>query len=444
MYRVAALHISATYCRMKINLWGLVAATTAFGACDGGINDHSIVTLAVFNQLGEGVGSGLPVAFLDGDGNTILETETDADGFAAASMPNGGSVTVGALSLAMPFAGEIISSQTWIDVKPGDNLVVAEPPLTPTFARVHVTIPTVPDAVSYTVHDSCGTGTTVDVVPSSAATVTIDVALPWTCTSASFLVNAAFADTSSTYFFVAAQPLARDQAITLSDSYTAPGQTSVQVTGLPSTAFDEIYASVNLYAGSNPMSFNQSLADPQIENNAATIGVQVASAITYDMVSKVNWSEGDVDSARYQVAYDRVANSYVIPVDVSSERLPTIGASPMFNAQAGTVTWTEAGAGTPDTEFVTLELMSADGTRQVERNIIAPSRHGVIKLPTMPDSLAMYNALPGDQAAIENLQLMQLPGGYDTIREQFFSDEPLSYYLSSNGQRALLSGIQTQ
>src|SRR5690242_16783798 len=81
--------------------------------------------------------AGVRVLFQDADGSTITEAMTDANGQASTDMPDGGNLTVirtfPATPPNPPPPDQVV---TYVGVKPGDRLVLANPTTTATPAAI--------------------------------------------------------------------------------------------------------------------------------------------------------------------------------------------------------------------------------------------------------------------------------------------------------------------
>ena len=122
---------------------------------------------------------GMRVIFLDGADSPLMVTTTDINGVASAVVPAGSSVTA---ESPMPPQNTAIPLSTFLDVQPGDALLVGTPPEPPVYASVSVDAPPLQGATSYEVTTSCG-------APGGGSTPTMTVSV--TCPHPDVYVRAA-------------------------------------------------------------------------------------------------------------------------------------------------------------------------------------------------------------------------------------------------------------
>ena len=372
----------------------------------------NLVSVVVYDVSTALPSSGLPVAFLAADGSPIMETTTDANGTAMASMPAGGSVTIGANSVTG--IDSVPQVTTWLDVQPGDQLELNSSATTTYSSTFRISAPALQGATSYTFLDSCGTSATgTDPSVMYGTSSYLPNQLP--CTAASFLVIANGTTPTQT-LFSPIQPVVGFAV--LSGSYAPPQSTSVVMTGEPDGALGPASVTVSLLAGDRNL-FDATSAFPDDVNLTS---VDLPAGTPYDVVSQLTWSDTSTTSQR---AIDRQLATTSLAIDVSSERLPTTSQA-AFDRQSSSITWSETGAGTADAESASLLITSTDGTsRDYRWTILARYTTDRLALPTLPSSLATFNPSSSDQIVVDRLGLIGITGGYDAIRARFFDGQSM-------------------
>lgn len=369
------------------------AAGTDSNVADGaGDAPRGVVQLTVY---GDGaLMPNVPVVFLDATDAVVAQMVTDTQGVASTTMAAGGSVTAVLPGMTEPASPHVF---TYLDVKPGDHLVLGTP--TPIATTAPLTLPSYTGAASYRVTISCG-----------AATPTLVSA---TCSPVSFYV-AAQDDMMRTlaWFYVPAVVVMQDIAIDLSNhSYEPPSEVLVTINGVPSTvgAFS-IEGAVAV--GDFTFASVESAAAPS--TGSQRTGILALPAVTgADTIIMPNLQNATTKDK--QTFYVRAPFATTSSIDVSTP--PT----PWFKGASGDVTTneiriSEEGSGTTDVASVQL---------RVERSfddfywwmVAGPYTPTKLRLPKLSGSFEQFNLAPGVDARSAGVgYTARIMDGWDGLR----------------------------
>lgn len=342
------------------------------------------------------------VLFQNDDGSTITEAMTDANGVASADMPDGGNLTViRTFPVTPPDPPKPDEVVTYVGVKPGDQLVLANPTTTATPAAMNVIVPTGAQG-TVSVVTACGSG------QGAAPNVPITVAgcpsqLDFYVTdqnNSSFVAKAAYG-----------QSVDLSQGMLLQDLTTTLNATNIP----PNTAVsiqERIMSGTFELFSTNPQRVDQG---PQSVNLPDVQGVDGVTVTT----SQANNSTEMVASRAAYAATPMV-------VDASAGIIPTVS-STSFSPTG--VSWLEQGPGDADFVLATLSV-TRGGTPQpgavtpYTRTIIAPHTGTSLPLPMLVGADAIYNPTVADQ--ISGAQaIVKATGGYDAARATALSASDL-------------------
>lgn len=336
---------------------------------------------------------GVRVLFQDADGSTITEAMTDANGQATTDMPDGGNLTVirtfPVTPPDPPLPDQVV---TYVGVKPGDRLVLANPTTAATPAAINVAVPTGAQG-TVTVVTACGSG------QGQAPNVPITVAgcpsqLDFYVTdqnNSSFVAKAAYGPSVD----LSQDMLLQDLTTTLNATDLQPN-TAVSVEERIMSGTFELYST-------NPQRVDQG---PQNVNLPDVQGVEAVTVTT-----------SQANNATEMVASRATYAATPMVVDAGANLIPTVSSTTY--SPTG-VSWLEQGPGDADFVLATLSV-TRGGTpqpgavRPYTRTIIAPHTGMSLDLPLLVGADAIYNPTVADQ--ISGAQaLVKASGGYDGAR----------------------------
>ena len=377
------------------------------------------ITVTIYDNSGAPV-AGLPVAFLDQNDAVVLETTTDNGGVATVTMPAGGSATVGASALS---GGNVY---TWLDLKPGDQLLVGSPARITTGSTITPEVSTslVNGTGAYVILGQCPPAP--DVQAHGGTPGPYAMAFDASCTTANFFGESV--DPTHRLQLAASYqtnvPVADGATITL-DDLTLASNVATTATNVPSqyTSFNTnftLYDGVETFGNIHPI-FN-------VVNGAVNAQVAFAQVGGLDLVTSTSF-EGTLDNnAIGQEIYitERFATGLTaIATDVSALTIPQTASLPVFDFNASSLTWTESPAGTADTSWAEVQVTSASGDatqRDYTWDIIGPhNADAALHVPALPTSLVNFNVLSTDTVSPNYVQVSQSPTGYDSTAATLLS-----------------------
>jgi hypothetical protein len=374
-----------------------------------------VVKITVYDMYSN-LASGVAVAFLNADSTVVLETTTDANGVAMATMAPGGSVT----SLR-PEDSTQQHLYTFEGVQPGDQLQLGGPRGPGNGTTATVVLGIVPGASSYVVATPCGrqTVSSVTIIPGSISTTFSFV----DCTATGVFVEA-FDGTGASLgaFLKPAQVLTGTIDLT-AETYKPRKTLALTASNIPGVV-NNLNVQLSLITGSFDLfDYGTSLpAGASTSTGTATIPDEGAPALV-----------SFVDVGR-QNGHQQIVRSEAAPaawaLDVGANLIPWLLSTAVFDGESHSVVWTEIGAGTATgtTAYVYVNTPTAS----YDWNVVAPYTPGKLVLPKLPTSLAMFNVVPTYGTNVQNLGIAKLPpGGWDVVRPVAFDRDPAQLLLGS-------------
>jgi hypothetical protein len=363
----------------------------------------------------------------------VLSTTTDANGTASAVMAAGGSVT--ALDpYAQPLppqtavAGGSHSLYTFIGVKPGDNLVLAEPG---EHAGIDVTV-TVPidpaPGVSYEVHTPCG-GNSLDN-PGSGANPSGLIGIGPDCgaTTDFLIVTRDDGFQVVDYAYVPDQPISEGATIDLTAATYAAGSTrTYSYTNVPPTFGSPSFTdSILTPQGELLSQFNY--ASPDQPTPIVTPGIGTHLSIT-DIFGASAGNHHIADWGPYTDTYT---------ADLGARTLHDLNGFPHVDPTTHEISLDEsAGGAEPDVMLAGIYTYRQSDNTDWYWQIAAPHAT-TLTMPALPTDLYDFTITPTDSFDASQLMLAKVPGGYDAVRAYAFSmTGPTSVAKGASGSAAV-------
>ena len=302
------------------------AASPADGRAPG------LVTVTVFNEDGS-LAVGQLVAFLNADNSVVLETSTDDNGAASATMAGGGSVTA-----ALNDINEgSLSVFSWLGVEPGDQLIVNAPQPSQSFISVEVDFPDLDAANSFTVLSSCATNA---LSGSSPAFFSLDA----NCSTSSFYVEA-FDDSNNLIatIFAADQPVSDGAVVDLTQ---APYQSAETVTlSVTNSTFSVVGAALELIDGSFLMgTLGAGAKQIPLSGGSGSLNASLGQVPGADAFI---FAEG-LSPGGIVVEMSRAALAASVSLDFSTTAIPLPGSLGTYDTDSSTLSWPQTGNGSAD------------------------------------------------------------------------------------------------
>jgi hypothetical protein len=350
--------------------------------------------------------TGIAVYFQNADNSVVLATTTDANGAASAVMGPGGYVT--AVQPFLGLAGTIPTDtlDTFIGVKPGDQLHIDKPLQTGfqiTFTGARSTNNAVTD---YGVFSPCldtGQGGTVNIGSAAAAPLTL-----FNCGTTTDFVEIAYDDSGTPVEYLRATNVAVSSGGTVDltgQTFAATTTKSFTYANVPNTwGIPTITDSLASISGRQYVDqFSGSLTAATTRALPAFGGaIDITASQMYDGMSGM---EVFVDWGAFATTYT---------LDVGARALPDFTGGPSYAAATHQITVPEAAGGvTPD---FTRIAITANRSQTKYWNWTVVSPHATtITLPTLPTTIYDYNLASTDSFNMTAM-IGQVPGGYDAVR----------------------------
>jgi hypothetical protein len=348
---------------------------------------------------------GAPVFFQAPDGTVLASVRTDLAGVATATIASHAIVTV-----VEAFVNQNRVS-TFVDVPPGDHLTLDDIDGPRPARQVSVTIPVDPDPSvdHYIVNHGCGggVGTVLD--------------LPADCGSTDDLLVRSASITGDVGMIVALDTPIIATTMTVTGPFTpctneqfsftntnAPGVTTALLSpAIGGSHGAMVFANLGLDLRSGSASVTlPSLVQPGV-NQVVFLGV---STETFGLVHYVT---------------STVPTSAAFTLDLGAALLPNLTA-PAFDIATHRATWQESGGAlTPDMMLADIPVarpLPDGGMVFWDWRVVAPHTPGELVLPVLPVGDFDFNPQPGDNVSVFELELLQVPGGYDALRANALSD----------------------
>ncbi|MBA3464718.1 MAG: hypothetical protein H0T46_32595 [Deltaproteobacteria bacterium] len=408
---------------MRHFIVGLLLATSACtGSIDdeegGGTTEPPRTDVRVQVRDGYSPQASVRVIFQAADDTVIADTLTDAMGIAKAEMAAGSVTVIRSFPIITPPPPEgqrAPEIYTYVGVKNGDLLTLGDATSTRAPGAIVVTVP-VDAQGTVKVVTPCGSGqgtapniaiTVTDCPPMVGFLVTDDQ-------QSSFFQEAAYAENID----LSTGTLAGNLAATLSAT-NVPPNTTVNAEERVVTGSYTLYRS----------------GEKRIDEQPATVDLPNLTGVEQLVVARIA-TQGM--GTQLVVARDTYSASPAL-IDASANLIPYIMGNPTY-APTG-VSWVQAGTGTADAVFVTLNVTrgaAMGGTPGLDaeytRLIIAPHAGTSLRMPQLPD--ALYNPTSADQMA-GTAGLVKTTGGYDAIRAKAFAVESIVDATPASGKLVL-------
>ena len=362
-----------------------------------------------FGSAGPIVGGAF--AFVAPDGTTTLSSGvTDANGIASAVVPAGSSVTIQAGPASVSSPPDLF---TFLDVKPGDDLVIGNPNGLGDTNTVNITIPTSGAASSYQIASACGSTT--------GAGPTIAAAFSTACTTTDLIVSAL--DMSGDPIGQLYAPnisLTNGSSLSLSETYSDPTSVTFAATNL--AGFVEAYdmtagvADGTTVVGAAYYDAGQQFTNTPPAANSSILNVPAFSGPTFVWGVDVGAIEGES-----VIVLGREANPGDETLDFSTITIPTIDGdiASYEGVVANAISWTEDGTGSVDAARVDIAVsLAAAGFNW---HIVGPHAAASLAVPTLPNSLAIGDLSAASGVSITSIALYQVPHGWDVLRANIFA-----------------------
>jgi hypothetical protein len=379
--------------------------------------------------------AGVQVYFLDADSSLVLSTTTDATGTASAVMAAGGSVTAldpyaGPLPPQTAIAGGSHSLYTFVGVKPGDNLVLANPGEHPGI-DVTVTVPIDPAAgvASYEVHTPCGGGNTL-TDPGSGASPSGLVGIGPDCGATTDFLIVTRDDNFQVldYAYVPDQAISEGATIDLTAATYAAGSTrEYSYTNVPATFGSPSFTDAILTPQGDMLAqFNY--ASPDEPTPVVTAGIGTHLSVT-DIFGASAGNHHIADWGPYTDTYT---------ADLGARTLHDLNGFPHLDPTTHEISLDEsAGGAEPDLMLAGIyTYREADNTDWYWQ--IAAPHATTLAMPALPTDLYDFTIAPTDTFDANQLMLAKVPGGYDAVRAYVFAlTGPTSVAQGSSGSAAV-------
>ena len=385
----------------------------------------SPVTVTVYD-LNNIAAMGLPVAFLNADNSVILETTTDVTGSASSTMPNGGSVTVGAAQVGVDGDGNQGQVFTWLGVHGGDALVAGTPNIPSDSQSITLNVASDTTGDEFFLQGYCADGETffVDSADGSATTVTA----PASCTTADIYVTTVDSGQNEIAASYTANVALADNGDLALGTLVAVVSDSVTVSSLPDEFAGSLSNYFQLIDGTNI--FDGQSADLNVVNGAATGTVGIGAFASIDLGAEFYADGTGVDgSSQFFDSWSRGPSIGVATInfDYAALGMANMTSLPTFDVATASLSWTEGDTGTADAVTTGIGIASSDGTtRAFTWNIVAPHQGASLTLPTLPASISDFTVLSTDLVTVSGATLAKGTVGYDVIAE-FMLGTPTPY-----------------
>ena len=403
--------------------------SSPIGATDSGIADAAVdasvsidavvlppdattgnVGLTVYSSNNAGPVAGANVIFLSPTGAMISQVVTDQNGQANASVPAGSSVTAN---------NDTTDVFTFLDVKPGDQLVIGSPRQNNTTITATVTFPSDTTSQSYEVVSTCGNSVPLVTPPVLSTALSLDA----NCTLADFLVIGNDASSApSDALFVKGVAVSANATIDLTGSYFGIVNTNFSASNLPPNS--GLVVNAGMADGSNVI-LGYGNRGATVTNNSGSAPIALFDIPSLTEVWAIDAFFG---TSRISVGGRNADRSDAV-VDFSSINIPVLtNPNDSATVTGATVAWFETGTATADATYMDLQIQS---TSVFEWHVAGPHIAGTLTLPTFPSGpFAAYNLDQNTAGRVDNLYVIQATGGWDALRPGIFSvrpDQPATY-----------------
>ncbi|MGN6103702.1 MAG: hypothetical protein ACTHU0_01230 [Kofleriaceae bacterium] len=395
--------------------------------------DPRTVTLTI--SRGRAPQPGVEVHFQNADSSLVATVRTDENGVAAAAMDAGGFVTAVAPFDRLPQGVDATTLFSYAGVKPGDELKLNDLSL-PDLIGVDVRVPIEPSASRYVLHTSCNFGE-YDVSGSSGSGSGSSgpggqIELP-ACGTTDVLLETEDVDGIP------------DKYLYLADVAVSEGGT-IDLTG---QAYRDV-ADVTYTYTHVPSGVSGVFGVTMLMNATGTSHYRVFGTAVDNGFATTTERRPTPPGVRHLVSSELITGGYGThfvdewgPVgdyalDLEGMLLREYATRPVFDAADHALTWTTMPTGVdPDLVYAHLRFVR-NGTRAWRWHLVAPAgATDALVFPVLPGDAQQFNPLATDTVEYENLQTAKVAGGYDAIREVFYSDRVTSVMSSPTGRLVL-------
>ncbi|MDX2093448.1 MAG: hypothetical protein SFX73_36730 [Kofleriaceae bacterium] len=406
----------------------LLAACTGTVGDDGGGDDTTNPEEPPPSQVRVAVNdanapqAGVRVIFQNADDSVVLDTTTDAAGFATAEMQAGNVTVIRTYPVVIPVppegqrAPDVI---TYVGVKGGDLLELgnAEPATPTTPSAIVVKVPE-GAAGTVTVKTPCGSG--AGEAPNIAITVS-------NCRA---VMDLYVTDGDQSSFFVQ-KPYAGN--IDVSDA-VLKGRLGSQIAASNVPLESTVNVDQRLVAG---MFALYSSGEKRVDQTPANVNLPDVTGIDQLLVTRINTANKGTQMITERTPF--VGST--VNVDASANLIPYVG---QIDYKPTTVTWVEDTAGI--TGVADAVLLTYDVTRgagmggtpaldaEYRRIVLAPHTGLSLRLPVLPD--ALYNPSMADEIG-GAFGIVRATGGYDALRKRAFAAAEITDTVDANGKITL-------
>lgn len=349
--------------------------------------------------------AGVRVIFQNADDSVVLDTTTDAAGFATAEMSAGNVTVIRTYPPVIPVPPEgqrVPEVITYVGVKGGDLLELGnqEPVTPPTPTAIVVKVPE-GAAGTVTVKTPCGEGA------GQAPNIAITVA------NCGAMMDLYVTDSDQSSFFVQ-KPFAPNIDVS---TYELNGRLGAQLASTNVPLDSTVNVDQRLVAGMYTL---YSSGEKRVDETPANVNVPDVTGMDQLLVTRINTANKGTQMVTERT---RFTNS-TVNVDAGASLIPYVSE---VEYQPTTVTWVEDTAGV--TGVADAVLLTYDVTRgaamggtpaldaEYRRIVLAPHAGLSLRMPVLPD--ALYNPSMADEFG-GAFGLVRATGGYDALRKRAF------------------------
>jgi hypothetical protein len=366
--------------------------------------------------------AGVRVIFQNADDSVVLDTTTDAAGFATADMAAGNVTVIRTYPPVIPVPPEgqrVPEVITYVGVKGGDLLELGNlEPVTPTTPTAIVVQVPAGAAGNVTVKTPCGSG--AGPAPNVAITVT----------NCGAMMDLYVTDGDQSSFFVQ-KPFAPNIDVS---GLALRGRLGAQLASSNVPLDSTVNVDQRLVAG---MFTLYSSGEKRVDETPANVNVPDITGMDQLLVTRINTANKGTQLVTERT---RFTNS-TVNVDASASLIPYVG---QVEYQPTMVTWVEdtaGGAGVADAVLVTYDVTRGAGMggtpaldAEYRRIVLAPHAGLSLRMPVLPD--ALYNPSMADQFG-GAFGIVRATGGYDALRKHAFAASNIAETVALDGKITL-------
>lgn len=367
-----------------------------------------------------GIGQeGVVVHFQNADSTLVATEMTDATGVASHLMNAGGYVTaIDPFPIQVPQGLPTAPShdlRTFAGVKPGDHLRLEESVGVASFSMTMTLPPQTDGNISYyDVASTCGSNSLQGA--GSGGSNPSGLVYFSGCASADILVTARDSGNNAlSYFFVANEAVAANGTLDYTaKTFSALATRTYNLGDQPTSVFSlDVKQQISTTKG-------------QLTDFTATASSGSASTATVSFPNIPNGLgvvevDGQGNTMRHIALDWGTLTTTAYTTDFAARML--IGATAQsYDATTHAITWTEASGVAP--VFTAVDIRGSRNTNvstPIHWQVVAPYTAATTTLPTLPVGDFDYNFTSTDPVNV-NLMFGKVPGGYDTVRAQYFAE----------------------